>query len=137
MKRDHLILGFAIFVLMFQIWVYLLAPVLAANNPTKTDNTVSVVLDGTTAFSLCATSGVPTPVFLEAIIFKPSAANDYIQVRDGGASGAIIWPANVDVTGAGQVLYYNGLPRKPYIVGTECHFGTAANALVTFIYSNR
>ena len=109
----------------------------AVNTATRTDNTVSVVLDGTTNFSLVAVSGVPTPVVLEAIIFKPSAANDYIQVRDVDASGAIIWPSNVDVTGGGQVIYFNGVPRKPYIVASECHFGTAANALVTFIYRNR
>ena len=131
MKR-HLSIGIVIFTLLL-----LSGQVLAANVATKTDNTVSVVLDGTTNFDLSAVSGVPNPVFLEAIIFKPSAANDYIQVKDVDANGAVIWPANVDVLGGGQVIYYNGVPRHPYIVAANCHFGTAANALVTFIYSNR
>ena len=125
------------FLVVLLIVLVLSGQAFAVNVATKTDNTISVVLDGTTAFDLSAVTGAPSPVFLEAIIFKPSAANDYIQVRDVGASGAIIWPANVDVLGGGQVVYYNGVPRKPYIVAAECHFGTAANAIVTFIYRNR
>lgn len=95
------------------------------------------VLDGSTAFTLTAQTKVPTTVLLESIVFKPSAANDKIQVRDGGASGAIIWPGNLDTVGGGQVIYYNGLPFKPYIVGTECTLGTPANAVVTFTWRNK
>lgn len=119
------------------ILMLLSSPCWAVNTATRTGNTVSVVLDGSTNFDLATVSGSPSPVQLEAIVFKPSAANDYIQVRDVSASGAIIWPANVDVLGGGQVIYFGGLARKPYIVAAECHFGTAANALVTFIYRNR
>ena len=127
MKR-HLSIGIVIFTLLL-----LSGQVLAANNPTKTDNTVSVVLDGSTAFDLCALAGVPTPVFLVSIVFKPPAANGFIQVRDGGASGAIIWPTEVSLDGGNRVLYFDGLPRRPYIVGNEC----SANTIAVFAYSNR
>ena len=119
------------------IFVLMSGPALATNTATRTDTTVSVVLDGTTNFDLTAVPGVPSNVFLTSIIFKPSAANDYIQVRSGSASGAIIWPANVDITGGGQVLYFDASTQKPYIVASECHFSTAANALVTFVYQKR
>ena len=92
---------------------------------------------GITIYDLSTAAGVPSVIYLEAIIFKPSAANDYIQVRNGSASGSIIWPTNTDVLGAGQVLYYNGINLKPYIVLSECSLGTAANAYVTFVYSVR
>jgi hypothetical protein len=120
------------------ILLLLTSPCWGANTVIKTGSTVSVVPDGSTAFDLCAQAGVPSPVYLEAIIFKPSAANDKIQVRDGSATGAIMWPNNLDVLGGGQVVYYNGVAKKPYIVQTgECTFGTPANAVITFIYRNK
>jgi hypothetical protein len=130
MKR-HLSIGLVIFTLLL-----LSGQALAANTATKTGDTVSVVLDGSTSFELYSVTSVPPKVYLQAIVFKPSAANDYIQVRSGSASGAIIWPANVDVTGGGQAVYYDKLLVDPYIVAGECHFGTAANAVVTFVYSD-
>ena len=96
---------------------------------------VSVVPDGSTDFDMATVSGVPTLVHLKAIVFQPSAANDKIQVRAGSATGAVIWPANPDVLGAGQVLYFDNLMVDPYIVASECTFGTAANAKITLIYS--
>ena len=92
---------------------------------------------GITIYDLSAAAGMPSTIYLEMIVFKPSAAGDYIQVRNGGASGNIIWPTNVAVTGDSQVLYYNGLNIKPYIVISECNLSTAANAYVTFVYSVR
>jgi len=95
---------------------------------------VTIVPDGSTNFDLQTVSGVPSVVHLKEIIFQPSAANDKIQVRNGSATGSIIWPANLDVLGAGQVLYFDGLLVNPYIVASECTFGTAANAKITIIY---
>jgi len=97
----------------------------------------SATLDGSTAFNLATQTKVPATVLLESIVFKPSAANDKIQVRDGSSTGAILWPGNLDVIGGGQVVYYNGLPFKPYIVGAECTLGTPASAVVTFTWRNK
>ena len=99
----------------------------------------SATLDGSTAFNLMTQAKVPAAgILLQAIVFKPSAANDKIQVRDGSSTGAILWPGNLDITGGGQVIYYDGLgPFKPYIVGSECTLGTPASAVVTFTWRNK
>lgn len=130
MKR-HLSIGLVIFTLLL-----LSGQAFSANVATKTGNTVSVVLDGSANFDLYSVTGVPPQVYLMAIVFKSSAANDKIQVRNGSASGAIIWPANVDVLGGGQVVYYDKVFLDPYIVAAECTLGTPANAVVTFVYSD-
>ena len=111
---------------------FMVGQAFAANvwTPAKNGNGGSVVLDGTLPFDLSAQAGVPKQIYLEGIIVK-AGTNGYVQMRDGSATGAIFWPSNVDVLGAGQGFNYNGILLSPYIVGTEC----SANAVVTFIYS--
>lgn len=114
----------------------LATPLWAANTYVITGTVISVVPDGTTNIEPTTVATAPAALNLICIIFQPSAANDKIQVRQTNASGAIIWPANLDVLGAGQVVYYDGMSFHPYIVASECTFGTAANAKITFVYKN-
>ena len=105
-----------------------------ANTVTVGANLVSVVPDGSTAFDLATIYPFKDGINLRAIIFQPSAANDVLQVRDKNASGATIWPGNKDVSGGGQVIYYDGKSYRPYIVQTaECTFGTPANVKIVFL----
>ena len=121
--------------LVFLVLILSATPVCAANTwtPFVNGGGGSVVLDGTNPFNLMTQTKVPATVLLESIINQPPAANGKIQVRDGGATGALIWPGNSDILGGGQVIYYNGLPFKPYIVGTEC----TASSVVTFTWRNK
>jgi hypothetical protein len=123
-------------ILMILALVLLVAPAWAANTYTMTGTTISVVPDGSTNIDPTTVSNAPAALNLICIIFQPSAANDKIQVRQTNASGAVIWPGNLDVLGAGQVVYYDGMSFHPYIVASECTFGTAANAKITFVYKN-
>lgn len=65
------------------------------------------------------------------ILFFPSAANDIICIRQGSATGPIILKAK-DTEGKGLLLNLPGNVINPYIVRSECTFGTYGNVVLTF-----
>lgn len=91
-----------------------------SNTVTTGKNTVTVVFDGSTAFDLCNTLGMTTGgVRLSSIMFYPNAADDVAIVRDGSATGTIIWKFK-DVAGSGgQAIFEGGKDCMPYVKGTE------------------
>ena len=90
--------------------------------------TVNIIPDGSTAFDMGQYSH--TPVMLRSIKLVPSAANDKIQVRDGSATGDIICYMRDSANDGVETAFKPPKPCRPYIVGSECTFGTAANARI-------
>lgn len=99
-----------------------------ANTITPGANVVSVAFDHTTDFDLATYLGVPR-VDLIKMVFYPNAANDVCIVRQGSATGAILWKYK-DTAGSGKSEDFHELPCKPYVKGDEA----ASGAMISFIY---
>jgi len=68
---------------------------------------------------------------VKSILFYPSAANDVICIKEGSATGPVIFKAK-DVEGRGLLIDFQGNLISPYLDQSECTFDTAANVVVTF-----
>jgi hypothetical protein len=99
-----------------------------ANTVTKDGNVVSVTFDGAAAFDLAAYLSAPH-VRLRKLVLYPAAANDVFTVRQGGASGPVLYKCK-DTAGAGRDPDFPGVPCKPYVKGDE----VPANGLISFIF---
>lgn len=85
--------------------------------------------DGSSDWSSATT--FPKGMRVWYILFYPSAANDIVCIKEGGADGPVIFKAK-DVDGRGLQLRLPGNLINPYLDQSECTFGTAANARITF-----
>jgi len=101
-----------------------------ANTVTKSGQVVSVVFDGSSAFSLATELGAAAAgVRLRKLGFYPAATNDVITVREGAATGPVLAKLK-DVTGVGRDLDFPGLRCFPYVVGNEA----PANSVLIFLF---
>lgn len=105
-----------------------------ANTIVYGNETIGITPDGATDYDVCTDTNLGSPangIYVEAIIFKPSAVNDVIAIRDKVAGPALLY--QTDVTGGGLVVY-PCRTVKLYLDASDCTFGTAANVRITIIY---
>ena len=76
-------------------------------------------------------SAFPDGMRVKSVLFYPSAANDVICIREGGATGPVIFQAK-DVEGRGLLLDFQGNLIHPYLDQSGCTFDTPANVVITF-----
>ena len=69
---------------------------------------------------------------LESIQFVPGAGTDKLIVRDGTATGAVIFMATAPATLTGDMFikYFNGTNHHPYIVFAECALSAGHRVLI-------
>lgn len=106
-----------------------------ANTITYTSGIIHIVPDGATIYD--SSSAFPNGLRITGILFYPSAANDILEVRDGGASGTVIAKLNSVSGDVVKDYITTGLTYKPYIAvpaGGGNVWNTAANVRIIFEY---
>ena len=105
----------------------------AAPTAVKSGNVIVITPDGTTN-DWDSTVLYPNGMYIYAIAFCSSGANDKLSLRNGSATAAQMFPYLADAAASGQTWYYGDANFKPYLKASECTFGTAANARIILIF---
>lgn len=72
-------------------------------------------------------------VRINSIWFVPSGADDIMIIRDGSATGPIMFRCHVaSITTVDAKHHYNGAIKKPYIQQSDLTLAASANARVLF-----
>lgn len=101
-----------------------------SNTVTKSGRAVNVTaMDSDFDFSADTGMGVSN---LESIQFIPNASDDELIVRDGSATGPIIFQFKAIDGYDSAVKYFSGQKHNPYIKYSEC---SVASCTVIFLVS--
>jgi hypothetical protein len=104
-----------------------------ANTVVAGEGFLNITFDGATAFDITsATLGLtngarPNGIRAKSLQFIPAATDNILIVREGSASGPIIFKGKAADVYDHKVIQLSGKPQKLYVVGAE------ATATVTLI----
>lgn len=96
-----------------------------ANTIVVGESFINVTFDGATAFDITsATLGLasgarPNGVRAKSIQFVPAATDNILTVREGSASGPVIFKCKAADAYDHKVILLSGKPQKLYVTGNE------------------
>ncbi len=89
-----------------------------ANTVAKDGSFINITFDGATAWDVTASSGltanVPNGINIRSIQMIPTAQNDVLTVRLGGATGVIIFKGKAADAYDSKIKYFMNSPEKRY-----------------------
>jgi hypothetical protein len=101
----------------------------------KAGRIIQVTYTGTGAdWNYKTNGGFASALWVDSIIWLPSAANDILIINEGGIDGPSIvhWKASA-VTDTKQISFSKPVRIKPYIDLSDQTYGTIANTKIIFI----
>ena len=67
---------------------------------------------------------------IDLILFAPGAANDRLVIKNGDASGPVVFKATATTTDE-RVVYYHGKRMRPFIDYSECTLSTGHQVVIS------